>query len=165
MVTIAHTQPPSDIWDTTLDGGVSDWQILEGDSSLYSGQQLHSSVILQLFTNSRSYDDDILPSGSNRQGWWGNTVGVDTELGQGEIGSRLWLYTRSVLTNSVVEDIKRECERSLQIFVTQGVVASVVVEANADITNGCVVISIQLLSDDGIAIYNKKFQRYWGQLV
>ncbi len=105
---------------------------------------LDTAVFLSLFLDRRADENtDELPDGdstfgvANYRGWWGNELLA--ELGD-EYGSRLWLYTRSKLTQSTLENIQRAVEESLawlvdsQIAESVEVSVAVTVKGRADIS-------------------------------
>jgi len=111
----------SDIATTWLvETGVGDWSISGG--ALASGDDLGSAVLISLFTDRLSNDDDVPPDGSNdRRGWWGDE-GEDVP-----VGSRLWLLDRSRLNADVANTAQIYMEEALKWIVDDQVAAKVTV--------------------------------------
>lgn len=128
---VQQLMPPGPIWsdaDSILPGadsilGTFD-RLLEGRTlGRISGGALEPTVIrdlvaLSLFTWRRATDDDALPVGMDRQGWWADPT----------LGSRLWLLTRAKLTVAAVASAARYCEEALAWLVTAGVASRVTVD-------------------------------------
>lgn len=83
------------------------------------------AAINSLFTWRRADADDALP-GNHRFGWWGDALGpVSGE----RWGSRLWLLSRSALTDETVLRAKGYAEEALAWLVEDGVAQTVEVQA------------------------------------
>lgn len=80
---------------------------------------LQQAVIIALASERQARDDDVLPEGSDRGGWWADPT----------FGSRLWLLRRSPLTDAVVTKAKEYATEALQDLVTDGLCSSCMVEA------------------------------------
>ncbi|WP_145578099.1 phage GP46 family protein [Yersinia alsatica] len=88
------------VWD--VDASLGDWRT--GQGGLLDGDDLHTAILLSLFTDRLARADDDI-DGDDRRGWWGDS-GVTSA-----IGSRLWLLRRQKLTTQVAikaEDYARE---------------------------------------------------------
>ncbi len=85
------------------------------------------AVIISLFTWRRAHDDDVLPNvGMSRMGWWGDSF---PSVANDHIGSRLWLLTRSKLTDSTAQQAQDDVKEALQWLIDDGVAARVDVTA------------------------------------
>lgn len=136
-------------------GDLADWQIQDGD--LAADNQLHSAVIIQLFTDVRVADGVELPDDSIvRGGWWGD------DFAPFEIGSRLWILRRSALTEQTAIDAKQYVEEALFPLLEQGAAVRMEVETLADPAQQFLFINIALYSRDGDLVVNFKFRRWWG---
>lgn len=137
-------------------GGIADWQIKNGD--LVDGNQLHSAVIIQLFTDKRIDDDNAvdLPLGTNdKRGWWGDY------FNDFEIGSLLWTLYRQFLTDEIAQDARRHTRDALKPLIDQGAAASSDAEITIDKENGFMSILPILYGQDGETIYRQEFRRFW----
>lgn len=102
-----------------------DWAVT-GASGLEVDDGLETAVIISLFTDRRAGPDDVLPSGDDRRGWWGDAYAeVDGDL----IGSRLWLLSREKQLQSVCQRAREYALESLQWMIEDGVASRVRVEA------------------------------------
>jgi phage gp46-like protein len=79
---------------------------------------LQASVMICLASDRQARDDDVLPEGYDRSGWWADPT----------FGSRLWLLRRSPLTDAVVAKAKEYATEALQDLVTDGLFSSFEVE-------------------------------------
>ncbi|CFQ45685.1 putative bacteriophage protein GP46 [Yersinia frederiksenii] len=88
------------VWD--VDASLGDWRTDHG--GLLDGDDLHTAILLSLFTDRLARADDDI-DGDDRRGWWGDSGATSA------IGSRLWLLRRQKLTTQVAikaEDYARE---------------------------------------------------------
>lgn len=96
------------IW---LEDGYGDW-LVQG-SDLTSGDDLTSSILASIFTDRQALADDKIPDGTtDLRGWWADP----------EMGSRLWLLSRSKQTAQVLADAKTYIAEALQWMLDDGVV-------------------------------------------
>lgn len=101
----------------------ADLAILNGDFAVDNG--LHTAVIVSLFTDRQARRGDVIPDGLGPRGWWG------TAFLPFEIGSRLWLLKRSVMTQAVLNAAQDYAMEALQWMIDYGVAGSVAVQATA----------------------------------
>ena len=91
-----------------------------GGSDLVSGEDLHTAVLISLFTDRRAEASDTIPDGTDdRRGWWGD-AGQDYL-----IGSRLWLLNRAKQVPQTLVDAQGYCAEALQWLIDDGVAAKI----------------------------------------
>lgn len=78
-----------------------------------------TAIIVSLFAEKRANESEVLEP-LLRRGWIGNEVTSDFE-----IGSKIWLYEQSRLTNSVLNGIINTARQSLQWLVDDGFAVSI----------------------------------------
>ncbi|MGH1542357.1 MAG: phage GP46 family protein [Arenicella sp.] len=137
---------------------IADWQIKDGD--LVNDNQLHSAVIIQLFTDKRIADDNVidLPLGTDdKRGWWGDF------FSEFPIGSLLWTLYRQYLTDEIIEDAERHVRDALKPLIDQGAAAraDVLIEVNKQ--SGYMGIHPILYARNGEEIYKQEYRRFWDQ--
>jgi len=159
------------VWVQRLDaaGGYGDWMLAgpgdqpESLGGLRAEAALHTATLLQLFTDRRAEESDILPNDDgNRRGWWGDSIRLDGEPDH-PLGSRLWLLARGRLderTRRLAEDYAIE---SLDVLRTQGAVAATEVTATIDRTRDAILISVAHYGIDGSRVYQQQFGVVWTQ--
>jgi len=101
-----------------------DWQLLP--HGLATGTPLASAMLVSLFTDRRASDDDQVPAGMDRGGWWGDAYSPSPW------GSRLWLLRRAKVATGSREPLRRAeeyAQEALAWLVDDGVAASVVCSA------------------------------------
>jgi phage gp46-like protein len=103
--------------DVSLDG-----------AALATDEGLRTAVIVSLFTDARARDDDPVPDGGDRRGWWGDALPV--EPGDA-IGSRLWLLAREKRLSSVLDHARSYAAEALSWLIADGIAAEVDVIAEA----------------------------------
>lgn len=163
------------LWDSQWrpPEGAADWVIYAASEKRNAGglsarAVLHTNVILCLFTDKRLPDDHplrYLLQGADQRGWWGDAADVRADLNEAGMGSWLWVFERSTLT----EDIRRQVEavaiEALTPLVSQGVCVRIDAEATAQFAiNRCDLI-INLYGRDGQRIYDQQFEDIWRQSV
>jgi len=103
-------------WDVANSRGT--WVISGG--ALQSGNDLQTAVLISLFTDRLATASDVLPDTTgDRRGWWGD---LDQTV---PIGSRLWLLSRSKLTQAVATAAKGYMDEALKWMLSDGVAAKV----------------------------------------
>lgn len=93
----------------------------EATMSDFQRDDLPRAVLNSLFCWARAKDDDDLP-GSSKFGWWADSFKDEDDT---SFGSRLWLLSRSVLTNDVLALAKEYAEEALQWLIDDGVAETV----------------------------------------
>jgi phage gp46-like protein len=105
--------------------GRGDWTISNG--ALASSDDLGTAVLISLFSDRQANDDDVIPDGStDRRGWWGD---LEQEK---PLGSRLWLLSRSTLSDEVAKLAVIYAKEALQWLIDDLVAESVTVTATPD---------------------------------
>ncbi|HEY2010523.1 MAG TPA: phage GP46 family protein [Rhizomicrobium sp.] len=108
----------STIWEVS--NCVAGWQI--NGAQLQTGNDLETAVLISLFTDRQAQPDDVIPDGTgDPRGWWGDVPG------EPQIGSRLWLLSRSKLTTQVALKAKDFCTEALQWLIDDGVASAIAV--------------------------------------
>lgn len=100
-------------------GIVSGRGVFEFSAGDLVDDDLQPLITLSLFTWRRAADEDVVPEGMGRQGWFGD----------GDFGSRLWLLTRAKLTTETLARAKAYVVEALGWMVTDGILAKVDAEA------------------------------------
>ena len=141
----------TDVWDFS---NLPDWQVKAGD--LAADKQLHSAVIIQLFTEGRAPRDcPFLDNPEDRRGWWGDAYSPFP------IGSLLWTLYRQSLTDRVIEAASTYARDAMQRLVDQGAAARQECAVTANKQQGAMFIQPMLYGRDGRIIYSREFRRYW----
>ncbi len=90
---------------------------------------LTDAVWISIFTDRRAVDGDELPDTSgdpvNRGGWWADAYQDDGD----QIGSRLWLLSRSSPTDETLRRIEEYADEALAWMVSDGLAAKIETEA------------------------------------
>ncbi len=102
---------------------VADFTRIDG-LNLDTDEGLETAVLISMFTDARAKDSDAVEG--DKRGWWGNAY-LDPA---GELGSRLWLVTRSNLTTASLKLVESYCVEALQWMITKKIAASVVATAS-----------------------------------
>lgn len=101
-------------WDPAA--GYGDWSL--SGSVLTTGSDLATAILNSLFTDRQAAEDDEIPDGTtNPRGWWGD---LDSDA---QIGSRLWLLSRSKQTPETLQRAYDYIVEALQWLLDDGVVA------------------------------------------
>ncbi len=119
---------------------------------------LPRAVIISLFTWRRANGDDELPA-SKKYGWWGDSY---AQLPNDRIGSRLWLLSRSKMTNDTVARAQEYATEALQWLIDDGVADSVQIFAERE---GLSMLALQIrITRGNAALLNIRFINVWDYL-
>lgn len=127
----------------------SDWG---GDLSLAAGDlvlddTLETAVVLSLFLDARARDDDTLPNGgTDRRGWWADTVAPVAEGDR--LGSRLWLLSREKTLPEVLRRAHDYTTEALAWLTEDGLARSVEVQATMP-RPGLLGLAVRIMLPDG----------------
>lgn len=141
------TSPPDIVWDGTL----GDFA-LDPAGGLVAGDPVGGAILMLLFSDVRAEGD------GDPRGWPGDGFAVRT--GEAALGSKLWRYRRSVVTETVLRELAFEAERALQPLVAQGLVDRVSATARSDPSTETVTLTVSLVSDDA-EVFRATFDRLW----
>jgi phage gp46-like protein len=105
-----------------------DWNLLQ-DGTLDDKYALATSVAIALGTNALADLSDELPDpdSTDRQGWWGNGPDAREIWGAWDIGSKLWLLTRTrsegpnPFRGSTIARVDNYIRAALQPFIDNGI--------------------------------------------
>src|SRR5471030_236808 len=96
--------------------GYGDW-VLVG-TNLQTGNGVITAVLISLFSDRLANSDDVIPDGTNDPRGWVGDLGNEVL-----VGSRLWLLSRSKLTQQVAATAQSMATEALQWMLDDGVVA------------------------------------------
>ncbi len=116
-------------------------------------------VLVSLLTWRRAAPGDDLPNAGERNGWWGDAFTGD------ELGSRLWLFTRSTVKRHTAAEAEQYAREALAWLVTDGIAARVDVEAAVDSPGGRgrLTVLVRIFRDDGSGV-RLRFADLWGAI-
>ena len=132
------------------DSGTFDIAVDGGDLVMDDG--LATAVLISLFTDARARDDDVLPQGADRRGWWGD-IGNDDP--NDAWGSRLWLLLeRAKVTDDTALMARDMAIEALAWLTADQIASDVAVEASvlpvtAANPAGALVLSVSLTRPTG----------------
>lgn len=110
---------------------------------------LETSILISLFTDKRAELEDALPDNSkDRRGWWADTS-------EDQIGSKLWLLSRSATLTNIQSSVEQYVKESLQWMVVDGVAQTINVTALRS-GQDTMLITIEIVQPDG----KDKFYKY-----
>lgn len=155
------------VWITNPNGsagGHADWAIAdpEVEENNVGGFQalrpVETAIIICLFTDRRRPDwlkgDD---DSAERRGWHGDTYDIETEEGEGPLGSLLWTLERAALTQDTQDKARAYAEEALETLILQGVVASFEIETEVDQINNRLSLGVKAYGPDGEQTYASTF--------
>lgn len=147
------------VWN--VDTQTADWQIVDG--ALDASADLETSVIASLFTWARADADDVLPAPDDRKGWLGDLDG-DEIHGVKTVGSRLWLLTRELQTETTRQRAIAYVLEALQWLVDKAVVARMTVDATWQ-GRGFLTLAVRLYDPSGDALLDQHYAWAWQQMT
>ncbi|MGP2515309.1 phage GP46 family protein [Yersinia sp. 2545 StPb PI] len=136
------------VWD--VDASLGDWQT--GRGGVLDGDDLHTAILLSLFTDRLARIDDAI-DGDDRRGWWGDSGALSA------IGSRLWLLRRGKLTTQVAIKAEDYAAEALAWLTEDSVVAAI--NTRAQIIYPNTLLLIIAYQQPGKAQSSVKFSWVW----
>ena len=161
------TLPPDILWTgTTGDVAVSTVPADGGVGGLVARDPIRTAVLILLFSDVRVDPADLrYEFRGDARGWVGDGFDVRADLGERPLGSRLWLYRRSVLVADVkqptVSAIVADARLALQPLIDQGAAARIDVSGAADAPSGQIALTIAVYGRDGRTLYSERFDTLW----
>lgn len=154
-------KPPEGMADWALPALVTETQNRGG---LRSVADLHTCVVLCLFTDKRLPDDHplrYLLEGADQRGWWGDGADVRTDLNEAPLGSWLWVFEHSILTDDIVRWVEAVAIDALMPLINQKIAVRVDAKATAEKAFDRCDLAIQIYGRNGARIYDAKFADIW----
>jgi phage gp46-like protein len=165
---------PDETGGAYLDFALAEPQERRNNGGLRAREALQTAVVIQLFSDARAYDDDVLPDvlDPDRRGWFGDGFARIEEQGNYNVGSRLWLLRRSILNDETVARAREMVVEALQPIVDQGAVARFDVEVESSHVRsayigaeaGILMIGVTGYDVSGSSTYATKFEVLWQQV-
>lgn len=155
--------PPDIVWDGFVgDFAVSTAPADGGVGGLVARNPIRTAVLLLLFTDAQAAANDLtFEQRGDRRGWVGDGFDVDVANGEAPLGSRLWLFRRSVINEGTLRAIEDEARRALQPLITQGVAVRIDVSGETDPAFNTIRLGVNLYGRDGAKIYAARFDPLW----
>jgi len=122
-------------------------------------EPLVRAVVVSLFTWRRANPDDELPA-SDLMGWWGDSY---AEIAGDKIGSRLWLLSRSTLTQDTVRRAQEYATEALQWLLDDQVATSVTVTSSRLGVHSLGLTVVVTRAESG-QVLNLRFADVWSYL-
>ena len=94
-------------------------------------------------------------------------VDVRDDLGEGELGSLLWLLERApVNIRGRTADVwaKEFARTALEPLQTQGLVTRIEISATLNAARGRIELLVDLFGRDGLKVFDRKFDLIWNQV-
>jgi phage gp46-like protein len=160
-------------WDSIWSppDGRADWALADADEAqnrggLRSKAALHTAVILALFTDKRIPDDHplrYLIGDGDPRGWYGDAIDIQPALGERELGSLLWIFERSILTEEIRRWVEAIALEALATLIFQRVAVRIEVQASASFAVNRLDLAVQIYGRDDTRIYDFRFEDIWKQ--
>lgn len=170
-------QPQANLlWDSEWKPpeGLADWVLpaltteTQNRGGLRAVAALHTNVVLLLFTDKRLPDDHplrYLLEGADQRGWWGDGIDVQTDQGETDLGSFLWVFERSILTDDIIRWVEAVAIDALMPLINQNVAVRIDAQAIAEKAFDRCDLAIQIYGRNGTKIYDQRFDDIWKQSV
>lgn len=155
--------PPDVVWN----GTAGDFALAASDADgpaggLVAANPLKTATLLLLMTDGVADETDLRDEhGGDRRGWPGDGFDIDTGNGEAPLGSKLWLYRRSILAEMTGYEVAAEAKRALEPLIKQGAVVRVDASSDVDFENDRLFLTVNLYGRDGRVAYHDKFDMLW----
>lgn len=163
------------LWDSAWQPqeGAADWRLFDSDEEqnqggLRSKAALHTAIVLALFTDKRIDPEHplrYLVAHDDPRGWWGDGSDVRSDLHETALGSLLWVFERSVLTESIRQWAEQIALEALAPLTAQGAAVRIEAQASANFEFNRLNLAVQVYGRDGARIYDQLFEDIWKQSV
>lgn len=157
------TLAPDILWDgTSGDFAVSTDPADGGPGGLVARNPYRTAVLMLLFSDVRVDPSDLrYEMRGDPRGWVGDGFDVRTDLGEQPLGSRLWLYRRSVLVTATkvttLMAIEADARLALQPLISQGAAAQIDVAGTVDGPSGIIALQINIYGRGKRELYAGRF--------
>ena len=131
--------------------GLFDLSVADSDFESVSG--FESAIMVSLFTDDRA-PSSAVGSAARRRGWVGNVLTAD--IGR-SLGSLLWLYEQSRLTQEIKNEVTIAAEDCLKWMIEDGVAKGVQASVTQNAKRG-IVVNINITTLDG---KNQRYEVLW----
>lgn len=128
---------------------------LGDDGDLNSVDDFSTSIDLSVLTNQRASSTEV-PQAENRRGWIGDLTPITDGF---QVGSKLWLFEQSRLTQETVNDIRNAVQEGLQWIVDKGQAERVEVDAEMIGSSGVRITATIFVGNNRI----KRYFTLWDQ--
>jgi phage gp46-like protein len=153
--------------------GQADWASADADEPQNQGglrakAALHTAVILLLFSDKRISKDHplyYLVKDGDPRGWFGDGEDVRSELGETEMGSLLWVFERSILTEEIRRWVEAIALDALAPLIFQGASVKIDAQATSHPAFDRCDLAVQIYGRDGSKTYDYRFDDIWQQTV
>ena len=162
------------LWDTVWDvqTGRGDWAMTPAGATTNQGglratAALETAIIISLWTDRACPRDHPLFkfADGDPRGWWGDAVDVRADLGEGPLGSLLWLLERSAIDEVATPRWAVSfVHEALAWMVEQNVAARIEAQASVSKSPNRLDIAVQIYGQDGAKIYDRRFEDVWAQV-
>lgn len=143
--------PPDIVWNGTVGDFTPD-----ADRGLRSESPLETAILIALFT------DAPVDAGELRYEHNGDFRGFPGDGIEGNpVGSKLWLYRRSELTDLVAMQVRAEIIRSLRVILDQEAAARIDVQVFPMKAENRLDALIEIFGRDGSRVYSNRFDLLW----
>lgn len=113
----------------------------DGDFSTIEG--LDTAITMSIYCERRA-DESEVPESTNRRGWWGNQFADKFGF---EIGSKLWLYRQTRLTQETIEALRDAAIRGLDWLIDNDIAINI--DAVVSFAEGRVILLVLLTRPNG----------------
>lgn len=169
----ANQPDPFLLWDSIWDEakGFADWAIAgpnapQNAGGLQAANALQTAATLCLFTDAqlpKTHPLAYLVTDGDFRGYWGDGIDVRTDLGEGPLGSYLWVLKRAPLTPQIANYANQFAADALACLKSQGAVSKIVTAASI-VGRNALELDVKMYGINGAQVFNQQFAVIWQQL-
>lgn len=100
--------------------------VYSGGRMVDSGLDLETATLISLCCNARAQSGDVLPVGTNRRGWYGDTFDDSGD----QLGSMLWLLEDEIATPENARRAEQYAQEALKWLIDDGHVLGIETETS-----------------------------------
>lgn len=159
---------PDIVWNGTsgdfaMAAGSADGGALGSQAGgLQAQAPIATAVIMLLFSDAQADVSQLrFEHRGDRRGWPGDGFDIDTAAGEAPLGSLLWLFRRSTLSDLTASQVAAEAKRALQPLITQRLVNRINTRTEIDKAAGQLRLGVDLYGRDGRKTYAAQYDVLW----
>jgi phage gp46-like protein len=153
--------------------GAADWAIAgptetQNQGGLQAQGALSTAVILCLFTDKRiptNHPLFYLVTDGDPRGWFGDGEDIETDQGETDMGSLLWVFERAPLTANIVQWVEAIALDALAPLIFQGVATKIVATATPNFASNRCDLTVNIYGQNGTQLFSQQFADIWKQSV
>ena len=138
-------QDSAGLYDLEIDSGTGQYRTVQG---------METAITVSLFSDARAPAAQVTNAGL-RRGWIGDVLTADINQ---FLGSTLWTYSQSRITQATLNGIRTAAEQAFTNMINQGIITGVTATVELSQDNRGISVGIELRRTDNTV---ERYDRLW----